>query len=536
MSFPALGASAQPSGQMPSKLGAIQGVVLANQKPVVDAVVRLEPENAAGTAETKTGASGNFTFLGLQPGEYRLVARKAGMQSRVTEVALSPAAEQRKIDLILEDGHSLPRKPGARLSASAAPMEFADAPNFTVAGITDWTAVGGHGSDSILRTSEALARDTLTLQPQGQRAASGSSAAVDAKESEAKLRSALAAAPHSFADNHRLGEFYLHAGRYREAVPLLRTAYRIDPDDSSNEYDLAQAYQGSGDYKQALECVNELLAHHNDAGLHRLAAELNEKLGQPLAAVHEYQQAVRLDPSEQNYFAWGSELLFHRAVWQAQEVFREGVKAYPRSGRMLTALGTAQFAGAVYDKAALSLCAASDLNPENSEPYIFMGKIELASPAPLPCIESRLARFVREQPNNSQANYLYAMAILKRHELAADTQAMHQAQALLEKAVRLDPACGQAYLQLGILSYSQRRVAKAVDFYQKAIQASPQLDESYYRLGVAYNRIGETAKARRQFQLHDQIEKQQAEAVDSRRRQIKQFLIVDSGPPASPVP
>ena len=75
-------------------------------------------------------------------------------------------------------------------------------------------------------------------------------------------------------------------------------------------------------------------------------------------AVHEYEQAARVDPTEQNYFAWGSELLLHRAVWQAQEVFRQGAKAYPKSARMLAALGTALFAGDLYDEAAVSLCAS----------------------------------------------------------------------------------------------------------------------------------------------------------------------------------
>ena len=61
--------------------------------------------------------------------------------------------------------------------------------------------------------------------------------------------------------------------------------------------------------------------------------ELDEKKGDPLAAVHEFEQAVRQDPSEENYFAWGSELLLHRAVWQAAEVFRNGTKAYPQVGQ-----------------------------------------------------------------------------------------------------------------------------------------------------------------------------------------------------------
>ena len=83
---------------------------------------------------------------------------------------------------------------------------------------------------------------------------------------------------------------------------------------------------------------------------------------------------------------------------------------------MLAALGTAQFAGALYDEAAASLCAASDLNPADPEPYSFMGRIDIAAPKPLACVEPRLARFVQAQPTNAQANYLYAMALWKRQE------------------------------------------------------------------------------------------------------------------------
>ena len=64
-------------------------------------------------------------------------------------------------------------------------------------------------------------------------------------------------------------------------------------------------------------------------------------------------------------------------------MFTVGAKAYPKSARMLTALGAALFAGAFYDEAALRLCDASDLNPANPEPYMFMGKIEMAAPNPL---------------------------------------------------------------------------------------------------------------------------------------------------------
>ena len=405
-------------------------------------------------------------------------------------------------------------------------MEFADKPDFTIAGVTDWTAVGGHGSDSTLRTSEDLARETLALKPPGE--------AKQAYESETRLRAALAGAPGNSAANHELGAFYLQAGRYREAIPLLQAAYQADPLNAGNEYDLAAALMGAGDFSPAREHAQKLLAHQDNADLHRLLGELDEKVGDPLAAVHEDEQAVRLEPSEQNYFAWGSELLLHRAVWQAAEVFRQGTKAYPKSARMLTALGTAQFAGALYEDAAASLCAAADLNPADPQPYLFLGRIEMAAPTPLGCVAPRLARWVKEQPQNSLANYLYAMAILKGLQQTSDQtarEARQQAETLLTRAVTIDPKCADAYLQLGILSFSQHQTEKAIGYYTKAIEAQPQLGEAHYRLGVAYDRLGTPEKARQEFQLHDEIEKQQAATVERQRREVKQFLVVLEGQP-----
>jgi len=324
-------------------------------------------------------------------------------------------------------------------------MEFSDQPNFTVSGVTDWTAVGGHGSDAVLRTSEELAKDAATLKP-------GS------------------AGPPVAGDSDR----------------------------------------------------------------HRIAGEIAERSGDSLKAVHEFEEAARLDPSERNYFEWGSELLLHRAVWQAVEVFDHGSKAYPRSERMLAALGSALFASAHYDQAALQFCAASDLSPDDSEPYVFLGKIAIAAPTPLPCVEPKLARFVQRQPENSLANYLYGMAVLKGHGPLPDERISQQVVALLNKAVGLDPKCADGWLQLGILSFSKRETQRAIEYYEKALEANPRSGEAHYRLGVAYDRIGKPGEAKEQFQLHDEIEKRDAENVERERREIKQFLVVLQGQPTVP--
>jgi tetratricopeptide (TPR) repeat protein len=500
-------------------------------KPIANASVRLDRTAARNPIETKTTAAGVFEFSALPSGTYTLTAEKSGRRSAAAAVVVGSDGDRKRIDLVLEsDG-------AAQSSSPAQPMGFSDSPNFTVAGITDWTAVGGHGSDSILRTSEDLARETLALKPKDAEpgASDRTGSTKEGSESESALRTALAGAPGSFAANQQLGEYYLHAGRYSEALPLLEAAYRLDPANDSNERDLALAYEETGDPKQAREHVDNLLKRKNDADLHRMAAELDEKLGDPLGAVQEYQRAVTLDPNEQNYFAWGSELLLHRAVWQAADVFRAGVKAHPNSARLLTGLGTALFAGAAYDEAARSFCSASELDPSNPEPYIFMGKVAMAAPTPLPCIDAKLARFAKENPNSSIANYLYAMSIWKQQQSSSGNPAVQDVEALLTKAVTIDPRCSDGFLQLGILAASQRNYDKAIQLYTKASEINPELAEAHYRLGVAYEHINERDKAEQEFQLHDQIEKQQADAVERERREVKQFVVVQ-GQPAVPVP
>ena len=510
----------------------IQGNVVNQAGNLIsDASVRLEQEGVLERVETKTNAAGAFAFTALPTGHYLLSVEKSGQKSHATAVLALSKGDRKTIDLILEVPGDMQLNSTGPSRPPPQALEFSDKPNFTIAGVVDWTAVGGHGSDSALRTSEDLARETLTLKPESSRSNGPTlpSSAKIGNESESKLIAARASAPGSYEANHQLGEYYFHAGRPQDSIPLLLAAYQINPTMDDNTYDLALAYKEAGDFSRAREQVRKLQVHKDSADLHHLMGELDEKLGDPLAAVREDQEAVHLDPSERNYFEWGSELLLHRAVWQAVEVFRDGTKAYPKSSRMLTALGTSLFAGALYDEAARRLCDASDLDPSDPKPYAFMGKIDTAAPTRLPCIEQKLARFVRDQPEDPLANYLYAMAVWKRREQPADNQDLEQVEALLTKAVTIDSNCAEAYLQLGILYSSQRSYEMAIDFYMKAIKADPELAEAHYRLGVAYDRTNEPAKAKQEFMRHDEIEKKQAAAIESERREIKQFLVVLQG-------
>jgi tetratricopeptide (TPR) repeat protein len=149
----------------------------------------------------------------------------------------------------------------------------------------------------------------------------------------------------------------------------------------------------------------------------------------------------------------------------------------------------------------------------------------------------RLARFARIQPENALANYYYAIALWKTVQATVDPNTAAHVQALLEKAVHLDPKLGSAYLQRGVVYSEMGDLPNAISAYQQAVEASPKLEEPHYRLTQLYRRTGEKAKAERELQLYEQLSIKAKEQAERERHAIQQFVIALRDPkPASSQP
>ena len=66
--------------------------------------------------------------------------------------------------------------------------------------------------------------------------------------------------------------------------------------------------------------------------------------------------------------------------------------------------------------------------------------------------------------------------------------------------------------------------SSAISSYEKAIAAGTQQQDVHYRLGQAWQHTGETAKARREFDLYEQLRKTSAAETERERHQIQQFV------------
>src|SRR5208337_2934710 len=194
------------------------------------------------------------------------------------------------------------------------------------------------------------------------------------ERAEREFKRALKLEPRNFDANHNLGEFYVQSGKLAEAAPLLARAQKIKPASYDNGYDLALADLELGKLADARQSVHDLLRRKDTAELHNLLAQIEEKDGNPVAAANQFENAAHMDPSESNLFDWGSELLIHRTLEPAIEVFRQAAERYPNSPRVAIGLGMALYSRGKYDEAIQLLMKAADLSPSDSRCYLFLSR------------------------------------------------------------------------------------------------------------------------------------------------------------------
>ena len=269
------------------------------------------------------------------------------------------------------------------------------------------------------------------------------------------------------------------------------------------------------------------------ADSHRASGDAKEASGDPVAAVHEYEAAVKADPSEQNYFAWGAELLLHRASQPAVQVFSTGALAHPKSSRMLAGLAAAYYSNGQFNEAAAQICRASALNPSEPTPYLFLGKMEQAAADPFSCSEAAFARFAEDQPANAQASFLYGLVIAKQARRTQDAPRFTHAEQLFQKAIGLNPHFAEVYLQLGMLYNAQDKKDAAIAAFQKAVAADASSSAAHYQLSLAYRRTGHAAKADAEMKIYDELHRSEEAALDKERRELRQFVTVLKENPSS---
>src|SRR3984893_2848121 len=307
----ALSAATTPSQNTSSEKSAVvTGMVCDSaNRPVANATVTLESDDHAHKFTVQSDSRGQYRLEAVPSGSYELRVSKSGYGLARNGPFVLHNAESKSVELQFPTGDAETGK------GDSAAVKFSDEIHFNVAGVSDPSNLGGHGSDTVLRTKETLAKDTASLK--------------------------------------------------HEAA--------IQPNNNPNE---------------------------DVANMHVRLAEAAESEGRPLDAVHEYQQAAELQPSETHLFAWGADLLLHRAFEPAIEVFTKGRRLYPDSVRMLLGLSVATYDQGAMEQGKKFLLEACDLSPRDPNPHLFLGKLQEVEKIEPPGWTETFAPLFRRHPEN----------------------------------------------------------------------------------------------------------------------------------------
>ena len=184
------------SGRDSADSAALSGSVRdATGHLVAGALVYLQLKGGTQTLSVHADAAGSYRFAALREGIYMLRAEMEAYSSTEAGPCVLGTGETKRLDLIL--GPAKASAASASDKPGAGSPEFFDEPKFTVAGVTDGTNLGGHGSNTIVRTKESLAKDIVALERAGRQAASPSSQPASSPSidpTEATLRAAAAEA------------------------------------------------------------------------------------------------------------------------------------------------------------------------------------------------------------------------------------------------------------------------------------------------------------------------------------------------------
>lgn len=296
------------------------------------------------------------------------------------------------------------------------------------------------------------------------------------------------------------------------AANEMRSALGLAPSNAGLETATAAAELQAGQLDAALAHAR---AGGNTAVGQALLGDIQERRGQYIDAVKAYQAAVGLAPDQEQYrVALALELVQHYTFEPAIVVLEQAAPHFPKSARIRTLLGVAQYAAGRYDDAQTALTDAIRLNSDLEPAYGYLAQAALESPnAPTERILHALC-----------ARDAVVCSALKSRAARAtgDSTLQEQAAAELKRAPK---DSSLARCELGRIYQAAAQWAEARAELEACVRLDP-APQNHYRLGLVYGRLGLIDLAEREMELRKAAEQRKSEETARKQDAVEAFQYV----------
>jgi predicted Zn-dependent protease len=326
----------------------------------------------------------------------------------------------------------------------------------------------------------------------------------------------------------RLAEILSRASLFSEAATDFAAASARAPDRADLLYNLALAHFRSGELTPALESAERAKAIQDSASLESLMGDIQEKQGDSLAAVHSYQAAVTLEPSEERYrLGLALELLRHQTFDAALVVLNQSSALFPNSIQVKILLGLTYYFVDRSGDAIQALLDATTLDPQDEIAPRYLGEILLQDAStPDPAATAHVCKFADSHPKNETADAFCGGILLRLARDSGDDARRTEIIRRLQHAALVGPKESVARCQLGKAFEWTEQWRQAKPEMEACVRLAPDSPDGHYQLSRIYRRLGLTTLADQQTTLQEAAARRQSEESVRRTESVTKFLVL----------
>jgi tetratricopeptide (TPR) repeat protein len=321
--------------------------------------------------------------------------------------------------------------------------------------------------------------------------------------------SATPAAPeHAAVDAHvrialaraylNLGIVHAQAKRFARAADLFEQAAEVDPAFPQVQYSLGVAYFNAHQYDKATGPLTRALEQDSkNADVKRMLAlaSLNAEDYAKAAELLRGDPQLPSNPSLQ--YAFGLALVRSDRAQEAEQIFSRVLAEHPDVPELNVVVGQAHAAQGDYAAAVAALQRAIELKRDVADAHAALGVIYLKQ-GKLSEAASALRSELASYPNNLEARHALATTL----DLNGESDA---ALAELRAVVAAKPRDPDAQYLFGKILLARGSAAEAAAHLEIAARAAPDDANVRYQLGQAYQRLGRTELAAREFETYKKL-------------------------------
>jgi tetratricopeptide (TPR) repeat protein len=328
--------------------------------------------------------------------------------------------------------------------------------------------------------------------------------------------------PANAATEEALGQAWMLLKEPAKAAPAFQAALRSDNSNPDLLYNTALALDDCGKAAEAEPLLARMPGVDSSAEAQSLYGDVDEQLARYEEAAKHYANAERLQPSEANLYALGTEFLRHWTFDPAVQEFTAGVRVFPQSQRMHLGLGVALYGAGKYDEAIPVFADLLAENPGNSMYAELLGRTctVLTEGEQPKC--AALIDYAQKHPKDAVLATYAATSIL--HQPADRTQ-LALARHLLETAIAASPNLPEAHFGMGLLLQTESQWPRSIPELRTAIRLRPTYASAHYRLALALSHTGHHEEANAEIALEQKYTQQEQAGVDARLKEVTTFLV-----------